>query len=123
VINLRGAVVPVLDVRLRLGIEAREVTATTVVIVVRIPQHGKDPLVVGCVVDAVSDVATIDTAQIRPAPDACGTVESHYLDGVASVDDKLVLLLDVARLLEQPDGDAPMAATAGGHAPGTQAPP
>ncbi len=116
VINLRGTVVPVLDVRLRLGIEARAVTATTVVIVVRIPQPGKDALVVGCVVDAVSDVATIATDQIRPAPDACGTVESHYLDGVASVDEKLVLLLDVARLLEQSDADTPAAGSTLEHA-------
>lgn len=101
VINLRGTVVPVLDVRTRLGLEAREVTPTTVVIVVHIQHPAKGALVVGCVVDAVSDVATIDAATVRPAPDACGSVERHFIQGVAPIDDRLVLLLDLARLIEQ----------------------
>ncbi len=105
VINLRGTVVPVLDVRTRLGIEPRDVTATTVVIVVLIQHPVKGALVVGCVVDAVSDVATIDAAQIRPAPDACGSVESHFIQGVASIDERLVLLLDLQRLIEQSGAD------------------
>ena len=117
VINLRGTVVPVLDVRTRLGIEPREVTATTVVIVVLIQHPQKGALVVGCVVDAVSDVATIDAAQIRPAPDACGSVESHFIQGVASIDERLVLLLDLQRLIEQSGADAPLAAVPAPVAP------
>jgi len=109
VINLRGTVVPVLDVRTRLGIAAREVTATTVVIVVMIDHASKGPRVVGCVVDAVSDVATIPAEAIREAPDACGCVDTHYIHGVASIDERLVLLLDLQRLIEQsavPPADA-----------------
>jgi purine-binding chemotaxis protein CheW len=101
VINLRGTVVPVLDVRTRLGMESRAVTATTVVIVVRIETPAHEKTTVGCVVDAVSDVATIGADQIRPAPSACGSVDSHFIRGVASIDQRLVLLLDIARLIEQ----------------------
>ena len=58
-------------------------------------------------VDAVSDVATIGADQIRPAPSACGSVDSHFIRGVASIDERLVLLLDIARLIEQSTtGDA-----------------
>ena len=65
VIDLRGVMVPILDLRRRLSIEPHETTATTAVIVVRVEHDGAAPLVVGWVVDAVSDVATVDAA-------ACG---------------------------------------------------
>jgi purine-binding chemotaxis protein CheW len=99
IINLRGTVVPVLDVRARLGLPAREATQTTVVIVVRIAS-ASGTRTVGCVVDAVSDVATIDEGQVMPAPEACGSVDSHFLSGVATIEKRLVLLLDVGRLIE-----------------------
>lgn len=99
VINLRGSVVPVLDVRTRLGMEARAVTPTTVLIVVRLDAEQQGSATVGCVVDAVSDVASIRIEDIRPAPSTCGSVESHFIRGVATIDQRLVLVLDVARLI------------------------
>lgn len=99
VINLRGSVVPVLDVRTRLGMETRAVTATTVLIVVRLDADQNGSATVGCVVDAVSDVASIRLDDIRPAPSTCGSVDSHFIRGVASIDKRLVLVLDTARLI------------------------
>ena len=101
VINLRGSVVPVLDVRTRLGIQPREVTPTTVLIVVRMEAQDHSSATVGCVVDAVSDVASIRIEDIRLAPSTCGSVDSHFIRGVASIDKRLVLILDLARLITQ----------------------
>jgi purine-binding chemotaxis protein CheW len=106
VMNLRGAVVPVVDLRLRLAIERAERTSTTVVILVRLVARDGLEKVVGCVVDAVSDVAHIADADVRPAPEACGSVERHFLRGVVDVDGRLVLLLDLARLLGAVDATA-----------------
>jgi len=99
VINLRGAVVPVLDVRSRLGMEPRDVTPTTVVIVVRIGEQPNAPTV-GCVVDAVSDVANIALDAVRPAPDVCGTIDHHFISGVSTIDDRLVMLIELGRLID-----------------------
>lgn len=108
VINLRGAVVPVLDLRRRLGISTIDVTATTVVIVVRIPSQTGAAATVGCVVDAVSDVASIAPDEIREAPSVCGSVDSHFICGVSSIDQRLVMILELGRLIEQATSDAPV---------------
>ncbi len=99
VINLRGAVVPVVDVRSRLGMAARDVTSTTVVIVVRVETAG-GLSTVGCVVDAVSDVVNIDAAVVGPAPDICGTMQRHFVRGVTSLEQGLVMLLDLHGLVD-----------------------
>lgn len=99
VINLRGTVVPVVDVRARLGMVPRDVTSTTVVIVVRIEISG-GTTTVGCVVDAVSDVVNIDGSAIGPAPDICGRMEHHFVSGVTSMDQGLVMLLDLQGLVD-----------------------
>jgi purine-binding chemotaxis protein CheW len=100
VIDLRGAVVPVVDLRTRLAIERRDTTSTTVVIVVRIEAAEREAVTVGCVVDAVSDVANIDGATVRPPPSVCGNVDSHFLRGLSAIDERLVMLLDLTRLID-----------------------
>lgn len=107
VINLRGNVVPVLDVRTRLGLEQRGVTPTTVVIVVRVDDGRQKPATVGCVVDSVSDVMTIAADQVKPAPDTCGSVDSHFISGVTTIDDRLLLMLDIARLIDTERAEMP----------------
>ena len=101
VINLRGAVVPVLDLRTRLSIERVDKTSTTVVIVVRISAPSGAQATVGLVVDAVSDVVNIDTAHVNPAPAVCGSVDTHFLHGLSSIEDRLVMLLDLTRLIDE----------------------
>jgi purine-binding chemotaxis protein CheW len=99
VINLRGEVVPVLDVRSRLSIARTEKTSTTVVIVVRVSTAGGSTSTVGCVVDAVSDVANIPTANIRPPPAVCGVVAAQFVQGVSNLERQLVMLLDLPQLV------------------------
>ena len=98
VLNLRGAIVPVLDLRLRFGLVREEYTATTVTVIVTVAGRN-----FGVVVDAVSDVVDVDAAAIRPVPDMGTAVDTEYLKGLTSVGERMVLLLDVDRLLQPQD--------------------
>jgi purine-binding chemotaxis protein CheW len=100
VIDLRGVMVPILDLRRRLSITPREPTPTTAVIVVRVADDTGAPVVVGWVVDSVSDVADVDPTAVRPAPEVLGSVDSHFLSGLSTLDSRLLLLLDLGRLIE-----------------------
>lgn len=95
VINLRGHVVPVLDVRRRFGLEHREPDAETVLIVVQVLREGRDALVVGLLVDAVSDVVELDESELRPAPEVCGAEARDFVRGIVAVEEQMVMLLDV----------------------------
>ena len=98
VINLRGAVVPILDLRRRFGLETIEFGATTVVIVVRVVSAGGERTV-GVVVDAVSEVYNVDPADTKPPPDVCGTVDTVFVKALATMDEKMLILLDIDRLI------------------------
>src|SRR5579871_3189460 len=74
VINLRGSVVPILDLRRRFGLPAMDFGPTTVIIVVRMT--GSDDRPVGIVVDAVSEVYNVNTAETKPPPEMCGSVDT-----------------------------------------------
>ncbi len=104
VINLRGAIVPILDLRRRFGLETIDFGATTVVIVVRVgDEHAART--VGMVVDAVSEVYNVDTADTKPPPDVCGSVETIFVKALATVEDKMLILLDIDRLIGNSIGD------------------
>ncbi len=96
VINLRGSVVPIVDLRRWLGMPPREPDKLTVVVVLRLPV-GENDKVLGLVVDAVSDVHEIDPDQVRPPPLDSG-VDGRMVRGLATVDDKMIILLDLAQL-------------------------
>lgn len=98
VLNLRGAIVPVLDLRLRFGVEREAYTDTTVTVIVAV-----DGRSFGMVVDAVSDVLDAADSQVRPVPDMGTTVDTEYLRGLIGVDERMVLLLDIDRLLRLHD--------------------
>jgi purine-binding chemotaxis protein CheW len=109
VLNLRGAIVPVLDLRLRFSLDREEYTATTVTVIVMV--NGRQ---FGVVVDAVSDVVEVAPGSIRPVPDMGTSVDTEYLKGLTSVGERMVLLLDVDRLLQPHDAqmlDAALAST------------
>ena len=99
VINLRGAVVPILDLRRRLGLGAVEFGKTTVIIVVRVSNGAGGERTVGMVVDAVSEVYNIATADTRPPPDVCGNVNTVFVKSLATVQDRMLMLLDMERLI------------------------
>jgi purine-binding chemotaxis protein CheW len=100
VMNLRGTVVPVFDLRARLGMQPGQRTATSVVIVVRVDLSDGSAATVGCLVDGVSDVVSIDAHHARPAPDACGTMDTHFLSAVATVNEELIMVLNLVHLVE-----------------------
>ncbi len=98
VMNLRGAIVPVIDLRLRFGLEAIEYTKTTVVIVVTV-QSASGNRIIGVVVDGVSDVLNLQVADIQPAPDFGTAVHTEFISGLVTIEAGMVMLLDVDRLL------------------------
>jgi purine-binding chemotaxis protein CheW len=98
VMNLRGVVVPIIELRRRFSLESAKFGPTTVVIVVRVSGE-RGERTVGVVVDAVSEVYNVATAQIRPPPDVGATVDTDFVKGLATVEDKMVILLDVDKLV------------------------
>lgn len=94
ILNLRGAILPVVDLRLRFSLAARSVDPFTVIVIVNV-----DDRLAGLVVDAVSDVATIPDAARRPAPDYEGGGERDYVKGFAEIDRRLLVLLDLRKLV------------------------
>jgi purine-binding chemotaxis protein CheW len=98
VINLRGKVVPVIDLRLKFGIPAAEYTERTCIIVTQIQgQYGF--ILVGVIVDAVSDVLGLTGAEIEDTPDFGEEISSQYLLGMAKVKGKVKILLDIDKVL------------------------
>ncbi len=97
VMNLRGVIVPVIDLRLRFGLEQRPFDASTVVIVVRV-QSARGEKTVGIVVDGVSEVHTFQRDAIKEPPSIGGRVDSACVSGLATASDRMVMLLDIDRL-------------------------
>ena len=98
VLNLRGAIVPIIDLRMRFNLDQTDYTATTVVIVLWIRSEGKERTL-GIVVDGVSDVLNVSPDEIKPTPDFGTVVNTEYISGLSTVNEKMIMLLDVDRLL------------------------
>ncbi|MBB5359927.1 purine-binding chemotaxis protein CheW [Rhodanobacter sp. ANJX3] len=98
VLNLRGAIVPVLDLRLRFGLSREAYNATTVTVIITVASR-----LFGIVVDAVSDVLDIEDTHLRPVPDMGTAVDTEYLKGLTSIGERMVLLLDADKLLQPQD--------------------
>ncbi|MDB6085283.1 MAG: CheW protein [Gammaproteobacteria bacterium] len=98
VINLRGSIVPVIDLRARFSLASAVFDAATVIIVVHVAGARGDRIV-GIVVDAVSDVYSIAHQNIQPPPKVMGSTDHLFVVGLANLDDKLVIILDIERLV------------------------
>lgn len=94
VINLRGKVIPIIDLRRRFGMESKKHDSHTRIIVVEI--HS---MVVGFVVDSVSEVLRISSSTVEPPPAVVAGVESEYISGVGKLQDRLLILIDLDKLL------------------------
>jgi purine-binding chemotaxis protein CheW len=99
VINLRGSIVPVIDLRIRFGLDQVAHDATTVIIVVHVPGE-RGLRTVGMVVDAVADVYNVARENILPPPDVLGSVDKMFVKGLANQDGKLLILLDIEGLVQ-----------------------
>ncbi|MFY4728992.1 chemotaxis protein CheW [Nitrospira sp. BLG_2] len=100
VLNLRGTIVPIVELRTKFSLPTIEYTTFTVIIVVVVRDK-----VMGLVVDSVSDVLNIDAKEIQPAPKFGAKVDVTFINGIGKSGDKLVALLDIDRLLM--DGELP----------------
>ncbi len=98
VVNLRGTIVPVIDLRLKLRLGRAEYHAFTVMISLNIGTR-----VVGVVVDSVSDVIALRGDQIRPAPEINAGLDTHQIIGIGTIDDHMLILLDIEKLMLSPD--------------------
>jgi purine-binding chemotaxis protein CheW len=95
-INLRGSVIPIVNLRKRFGLPAREVDDETRTIVVNV--HDKT---VGCIVDAVTQVMRINRDQVQPPPLSVLAVAHQYISGLARLEDRLLIILDIDRLFDE----------------------
>ncbi|MFO7324125.1 MAG: chemotaxis protein CheW [Pseudomonadota bacterium] len=109
VVNLRGTIVPVIDLRVRFGLPRAEFTPLTVVIVISFDMAG-GPKECGLVVDGVSDVCEIAPDALRPAPALAGQVDAECIHGLVSIDERMAVLLDVGELAARELGAAADAA-------------
>lgn len=98
VINLRGAVVPVIDLSSRFGRSATLITRRTCIVIIEVPNE-EDKQDIGVVVDSVSEVLEIPAEQIEPPPGFGAKIRTDFIQGMGKVNDKFVILLDVGKVL------------------------
>ncbi|MFP6862767.1 chemotaxis protein CheW [Pseudomonas sp.] len=94
VINLRGAIVPIIDLRIKFNLDAVTYDQFTVVIILNVLKR-----IIGVVVDSVSDVIALDGDSIKPPPEFGSTFNTEYLMGLASVEERMLILVDIEKLM------------------------
>lgn len=100
VINLRGKIIPIMDLRLKFGIEEKEYNERTCIVVVEISLNDTRKLM-GLIVDTVSEVANLTGDQIEPPPEYGNQNNQGFLTGVGKVKERVILLLDIERILSR----------------------
>ena len=98
VVNLRGTIVPIVDMRIKFSLGTADYTQFTVVIILNVAGR-----VVGMVVDSVSDVIALMPEQIRPAPDFSSSFDVRYITGLGTVDQRMLILVDIEKLMSGSD--------------------
>jgi len=98
VINLRGIIVPIVDMRIKFKLGSVTYDETTVVIILNVANR-----VLGMVVDGVSDVIALKAEQVRPAPEFGSSLDVQYLQGLGTVDDRMIILVDIEKLMTSRD--------------------
>ena len=94
-VNLRGVIVPIVDMRLKFNLEKADYNGFTVVIVLDVGRR-----VIGMVVDAVSDVVTLTAEQLRPVPEFNSSIASDYVLALGALDKRILILLDIEKFME-----------------------
>ncbi len=102
VINLRGTIVPIIDMRIRFGLEKLDYGLLTVVIVLKV-DYGDKSRIIGIVVDGVSDVYNVPDEEIKPSPDFGSAVDTEFVKGLATIEDKMVIVLDIDQMFNSGD--------------------
>jgi purine-binding chemotaxis protein CheW len=104
VLDFRGSIIPIVDLRIRFGLRDVEYKPTTVIIVL---SSAKDDDLMGVVVDAVSDVLSVNGDQIKPAPNMGSRINTDYVVGMVSEKDGMVMLIDSDKLVDTEDLEVP----------------
>lgn len=100
IINLRGVVIPVIDLRLRFGMVEKSYTESTRIIIIQLEQ-----VEIGLIVDLANDVIDLPEEMIEQTPEVIGTVNADYISGVAKLDKRLLILLDLQKVLSVKHND------------------
>ncbi|MBT9516348.1 MULTISPECIES: chemotaxis protein CheW [Methyloversatilis] len=98
VINLRGTIVPIVDLRIKFGVGVVEYTPFTVTIILNVGGR-----VVGMVVDSVSDVLALESSKILPAPEFSSSLDTRYIHGLGSIDERMLIVVDIEKLMLSAD--------------------
>ena len=98
VVNLRGIIVPIIDMRIKFKLGTPSYDQFTVVIILNMASR-----VMGMVVDSVSDVITLSPEQVKPAPEMGAVLDTDYLIGLGTLDDRMLILVDIDRLMSSSD--------------------
>ncbi len=100
VINLRGIIVPIVDMRIKVHLGKVDYNQFTVVIILNVAHR-----VVGIVVDGVSDVIALTADQLKPAPEFSSTMDTQYIMGLGTVDERMIIVMDIEKLMTSRDMD------------------
>jgi purine-binding chemotaxis protein CheW len=100
VINLRGKIIPIVDLRLRFGMVEKEYSDRTCIIVIEVNANETQRLA-GIVVDTVSEVVNIQQGEIEPSPEYDAQIEGNFLTGLGKMKDKVILILDIEKILSR----------------------
>jgi purine-binding chemotaxis protein CheW len=100
VINLRGIIVPIVDMRIKFNLGNVSYNELTVVIILNVANR-----VMGIVVDGVSDVIALTTDQIKPAPEFSASLDTQYITGLGTVDERMIIVIDIEKLMTSRDMD------------------
>ncbi|MFN7086569.1 MAG: chemotaxis protein CheW, partial [Burkholderiales bacterium] len=98
VVNLRGVIVPIVDLRIKFGLGEAKYDQFTVVIILTVAGR-----VVGMVVDGVSDVITLGAEQVKPAPNFSAAFDTEYITGLGTVEERMLILVDIEKLMSASD--------------------
>ena len=98
VVNLRGIIVPILDMRIKFRLDRVEYNQFTVVIILNVAGR-----VMGIVVDGVSDVIELEADQVRPAPEFGAVIDTEYITGLGTVAERMLILIDIEKLMSNSD--------------------
>ncbi|MDP2210416.1 MAG: chemotaxis protein CheW [Candidatus Aquicultor sp.] len=100
VLNLRGAVVPVIDMRLKFNMAEKAYDNSTVIVILEVQER-----IIGAIVDAVSDVVTLSPEELQDTPDFSSGVRTDFIKGLGRKDEKLIIMLDIERILGEQEFD------------------